>query len=152
MDLKSPKWMTSEIDYILSNSRSIFTDCSIINHFSVESNHRPLQTTLEISSHRERRKLVSKTTTSIDCQKLQIRKNEFWFELSNRFNLLKHLDSTNLSDIKEHITETLLTTPKEIGGMKKYKQTNKTSEEMKQLRFKRIEWKHNKLDQIHRTM
>ena len=43
-------------------------------------------------------------------------KNEFQLELSNRFNLLKHLDDTNLSDIKEHITETLLTTAKEIGG------------------------------------
>ena len=140
---KSPKGKTSEIDYILSNNRSIFIDCSAINRFNVGSDHRLLPATLKINLHKERRKLIFNTTASIDYQKLQIRKNEFQLELSNCFNLLKHLDDANLSDSKEHITETLLTTAKEIGGMKKCKQTNKISEETEQLMRKRREWKHN---------
>ena len=152
---ESPKGKTSEIDYILSNNRSIFIDCSVINRFNVGSDHRHLRATLKINLHKERRKLISNTTAFIDYQKLQIRKNEFQFELSNRFNLLKHLDDANLSDIKEHITETLLTTAKEIGGMEKCKQTNKISEETKQLMRKRREWKQQlteEPDRIHRTM
>ena len=42
---KSPKYTTSEIDYILSNHTSIFTDCSVINRFDIGTDHRPLRTT-----------------------------------------------------------------------------------------------------------
>ena len=83
----NPKGTTSVINYILSNNRSIFTDCSVVNRFKVGSDHVLLRTTLKINVRKERRKLIS-NTTSIDYQKLQIRKNEFHLELSSRFHLL----------------------------------------------------------------
>ena len=141
---KSPKGTTSEIDYILSNNRTIFIDCSVINRFNFDSDHRLIRTTLRINIQKERNKLMFNTITSINYEKLEARKNEFQLKLSNRFSLLEQLNNIHLSDINKHITDILLTTAKETGGTKKHNRHNKITGETKQLMCKRREWKHNK--------
>ena len=73
----------------------------------------------------------------IDYHKLETRKSEFQLSLSNRFKLIKQLDATSLSDMNDHITEVLITSVKEVGGVKKHNQQSKISEKTKQLMHKR---------------
>ena len=73
----------------------------------------------------------------IDNQKLEAKKNKFQLSVSNRFKIIEQLDNISLSDISNHITKVLLTSVKEVGGMKKHNQRSKMWEKTKQLMHKR---------------
>ena len=142
MDLEKSKGYDQQNRLYFVNNTSIFTDYSVINRFDIGSDHRLLRTTLRINLQNKRRKLMFNRPMLIDYQKLETRKSEFQLSLSNRFKLIEPLDGTSLSDMNDHITEVLLTSAKEVGGVKKHSKQSKISEKMKQLMHQRREWKH----------
>jgi Reverse transcriptase (RNA-dependent DNA polymerase) len=77
---RSPTKRTSEIDYILTNKKDIFLDCTVINKFNTGSDHRMVRCKVRFNIKRERSKLMQKPRVRRGLRS----RVEFQQELENR--------------------------------------------------------------------
>ena len=134
----SPNSQTkNEIDFVLSDTPSIFTDVSVLNSFNTGSDHRLLRAHIILNTKIERAKMIKKVG-KVNSQNLTTKKKEFQLLLTNRFTALSN------DDIDQHcekITETISKAASEIAGKATYRKPDKLSTETKLLREKRRKMK-----------
>ena len=91
----------NEIDYILSNKPSLFTNASVINQFNTENGHRLLRAKLTINV-----KLV-RGNKRPNLQTLSAHEQEFKIQLQNKFKSLNLNDPVDTLEAK--ITDSINT-------------------------------------------
>lgn len=128
----SPDGVTrNEIDYILSNRKETVQDVSVLNKFSVGSDHRAVRGKVVINVKRERARLVTK------------KRQRKWTPPENLSeytkyvdNSLQNLESTDLEKINEQIVNSLRGAVERFCS-KKNEASDKLSQSTKELMKKR---------------
>ena len=102
-----------DIDYIMTDKPSMFTDVTVINRINIGSDHMMVVGSITLNTRAERRKLLNKNTrTRVDTQMIGTKKNTFQLdELKHRFiPLEEHYDIDNLTkNMTEMIQQTAMT-------------------------------------------
>ena len=112
---RSPSGETSEIDFILTNRKHLFQDCSVLNSFITGSDHRMVRFRMKMNMKMEKRKLLSRKPEKVNCSNIKNLRKEFHVKLKNRFTALNCFED-DLSQCNEIITKNIMETALEVGG------------------------------------
>ena len=146
---RSPDGHTkNEIDYIVTDKRSMVTDVIIINRASIGSDHRVVMGSVTLNTRAERRKLLNKNTrTRVDTQMIGTKKNTFQLELKSRFTALEELD--DIYSLNKNITEMIQQSAMSIAKQTKKQKKPNISSPTRALMKKRREMIENKTPRDH---
>ena len=93
---KSRKWtwrspnglVKNEIDYILTNKKSIVKNVEVIQRVNVGSDHRLVRGTIKTNTRIERSRMMRPGKSKVNIEVLLLKKEEFQLQLQNRFEVL----------------------------------------------------------------
>lgn len=124
----SPKGNTSEIDFIISDQKIIFTDCCALNRFNVGSDHRLVRAKIKINCHKERIKLVN-TTKKVDVTQLSYNRPKFEFMLANSFQTLAEIENADITVHNDTIVKSIIDVSSIVAPCKDIRVESKISKE-----------------------
>ncbi|KAL1447418.1 hypothetical protein WDU94_003530 [Cyamophila willieti] len=131
-----PTGYKSEKDYILTNRRHLFEDCTVLNRFNTGSDHRLVRAKIKFDKKIERTKLIRRKNVNINIDKLREKKDEFQEKIecviSSRPNCDQDINTMNI-DMSKMVKEVAL----EVAGRKEKKCNKKVTEETRKLMDKR---------------
>lgn len=108
---KSPDDITkNEIDYIISNTRSICKDVTVLNKMSTGSDHRMVRADFYFDLQKERNKLTRKQRYPT-IQQLTLKKDKYHRELQRR---LQPADGLNIEQLSQNIETSIQISVKKI--------------------------------------
>ncbi|KAI5737947.1 hypothetical protein M8J77_001036 [Diaphorina citri] len=131
----SPSGNKSELDYILTNKKYIFQDCTVLNKFNTGSDHRMVRGKIMFDCKVKRQKLTKKgNRCNIDNQNLEKNKQKFQDEMNLTFEALINLEENpNLDNLNNILSKTLKDKAIKVAGRARNQQTGKISESTKSL-------------------
>ena len=127
----------NEIDYILSNKPSLFTNAPVIKQFNTGSDHRLLRAKLPINVKLEHLQMERRNKRPY-LQNLSAQKQEFEIQLKNKFKSLNLNDPIDILEAK--ITESINIAAVKVTGINKKEMIDKLSLATKFLLNKRKGW------------
>lgn len=130
---KSPDGKTkNEIDYILSNSRNICTDVSILNQFDTGSDHRLVRASFRFNLKTERSKLI-RTNRFPTAEELESRREDYQNELERRLEPTETLSRMDINELNRKITNDIHVATRKICMTPQKKKSPKLQPETLQL-------------------
>lgn len=102
----------NEIDYILSNDRTICKDISVLNRFNTGSDHRLVRASIYINTKIEREKLLMKNS-STTAEAIAQNKDKYQEELARKL-LSNSLEHKSIDELAEKITKDIQIATKKI--------------------------------------
>ncbi|XP_029166729.1 craniofacial development protein 2-like [Nylanderia fulva] len=111
---KSPNNLTkNEIDYILTNTKEICTDVSVLNKFYIGSDHYLVRATILINIKRERHKLMKTKTFRPILKELELKQLEYQETLQTKLQP-QDLAGMNINKLSERITRSIQIATKKL--------------------------------------
>ena len=146
---RSPDGPThNEIDYIMTDKRSMVTDVTVINRINIGSDHMMVIGCIKLNTRAERRKLLNKNTRArVDTQMIGTKKNMFQLELKNRFTALEEHDE--MGSLNKNMTEMIQQSAMSISKQTKKQKKPKISSPTRTIMKKRREMIESKTPRDH---
>ncbi|XP_011167521.2 craniofacial development protein 2-like [Solenopsis invicta] len=108
----------NEIDYILSSSKDICEDVSVLGRFDAGSVHRLVRACFRIDTKLERRKLMRKCSQPSRVE-LKRKEREYQSYLERKLNPMDELSYLELDALNLKITSSIQTTVKRVWALRK---------------------------------
>ena len=106
--MRSPNGLVrNEIDYILTNKKSIVKNVEVIQRVNVGSNHRLVRETIKINTRIEKCKLTRTRKSKVNIEVLLLKKEEFQLQLQNRFEVLSEEVEEDVEEMVSKITNSI---------------------------------------------
>lgn len=126
----------NEIDFILSNKKTICRDVSVLNRFNTGSDHRLVRAKIKINTAIERKKLL-KNHRYPTSDVLQLKEAEYQNDLNQKLTKVK-LEQLEIDELANKITSSVKTSVKKIcAGTKNHKDTKLSQDTLKLLEKRR---------------
>jgi len=107
----------NEIDYILSSSKNICTDVSVLNRFDTGSDHRLVRACFQIKTNLERKKLMLRHLQS-GRMEIKNRKWEYQNHLKSKLDPVGELSSLELNALNSKISGGIISATKRVCARK----------------------------------
>ena len=106
--MEESKWTSkNEIDYILTNKKSIIENVEVIQRVNVGSDHQLVRGTIKTSTRIERCKMMRARKSKVNIEVLLLKKEEFQVQLQNRFEVLGEEGEEDVEEMVSKITNAI---------------------------------------------
>ena len=105
MDVEESKRTSkNEIDYILTNKKSIVKHVEVFQRVTVGSEHRLVRGTIKTNTRIERCKIMRTRESTVNIEVLSLKKEEFQMLAQNRFEVLSEEGEEDAEEMVSKIT------------------------------------------------
>lgn len=134
---KSPNNMVrNEIGYILTSSRQICEDVTVLNRFHAGNDHRLVRAKIRIDTRLERRKLIKRNVYQTEIA-LRRKRLEYQETIRAKLEPVENLRSMELDKLSERITTSIQVATKKVCTQAKLRSSKLSDETMNLLEERR---------------
>ena len=136
---ESKRTSKNEIDYILTNKKSIVKNVEVIQRVNVGSDHRLVRGTIKTNTRIERCKMMRTRKSKVNIEVLLLKKEEFQLQLQNRFEVLSEEGEEDVEEMVSKITNAIQESALDTAGRHREQKNEKLKSKTKHMLKRRRE-------------